>query len=158
MWLNVNRDSLYTSKNNIDSSTDMIEHEGTIDSINGNEYTIRITQSTACSECHAKHACIAADTKVKMVDVIDTSGRFKMNERVLLSGKTSIGYKAILWAFVLPLILLMAVVFVSISVWQISELQAALVALASLVPYYALLYTTRHKMSEKLAFTIKKLN
>ena len=158
MWLNVNRDSLYTSKNNIDSSTDMIEHEGTIDSINGNEYTIRITQSTACSECHAKHACIAADTKVKMVDVIDTSGRFKMNERVLLSGKTAIGYKAILWAFVLPLILLMAVVFVSISVWQISELQAALVALASLVPYYALLYTTRHKMSEKLAFTIKKLN
>ena len=136
----------------------MIEHEGTIDSINGNEYTIRITQSTACSECHAKHACIAADTKVKMVDVIDTSGRFKMNERVLLSGKTAIGYKAILWAFVLPLILLVAVVFVSISVWQISELQAALVALASLVPYYALLYTTRHKMSEKLAFTIKKLN
>ena len=136
----------------------MIEHEGTIDSINGNEYTIRITQSTACSECHAKHACIAADTKVKMVDVIDTSGRFKINERVLLSGKTSIGYRAVLWAFVLPLILLMSVVFVSISVWQVSELQAALVALASLVPYYALLYIGRHKMSEKLAFTIKKLN
>ena len=130
----------------------MIEHEGTIDSINGNEYTIRITQSTACSECHAKNACIAADTKVKMVDVIDTSGRFKINERVLLSGKTSIGYRAVLWAFVLPLILLMSVV------WQVSELQAALVALASLVPYYALLYIGRHKMSEKLAFTIKKLN
>ena len=45
----------------------MIEHEGTIDNINGYEYTIRITQSTAC-ECHAKHACVAADTKVKMVD------------------------------------------------------------------------------------------
>ena len=136
----------------------MIEHEGTIDNINGNEYTIRITQSTACSECHAKHACIAADTKVKMVDVVDTSGRFKMNERVLLSGKTSIGYKAILWAFVLPLILLMGVVFVSISVWHMGELQAALIALVSLVPYYILLYTLREKMSEKLAFTIKKLN
>lgn len=136
----------------------MIEHEGTIDNINGNEYTIRITQSTACSECHAKNACIAADTKVKMVDVVDTSGRFKMNERVLLSGKTSIGYKAVLWAFVLPLILLMGVVFVSISVWQMGELQAALIALVSLVPYYTLLYTTRKKMSEKLAFTIKKLN
>ena len=136
----------------------MIEHEGTIDNINGHEYTIRITQSTACSECHAKHACIAADTKVKMVDVVDTSGSFKMNERVLLSGKTSIGYKAILWAFVLPLILLMGVVFVSISVWHMGELQTALIALVSLVPYYALLYTMREKMSEKLAFTIKKLN
>jgi sigma-E factor negative regulatory protein RseC len=81
-----------------------------------------------------------------------------MNERVLLSGKTSIGYKAILWAFVLPLILLMGVVFVSISVWHMGELQAALIALVSLVPYYILLYTLREKMSEKLAFTIKKLN
>ncbi len=136
----------------------MIEHEGTIDNINGNEYTIRITQSTACSECHAKNACIAADTKVKMVDVKDTSGLFKMNERVLLSGKASIGYKAVLWAFVFPLILLMGVIFVSVSLWHISELQAALVALLALVPYYALLYILRHKMSEKLAFTIKKLN
>ncbi len=136
----------------------MIEHEGTIDTINGNQYTIRITQSTACSECHAKDACIAADTKVKMVEVIDTSGRFKKNERVLLSGKTSIGYKAVLWAFVLPLILLMSVIIISTSILHLSELQAALVALVALVPYYAFLYVMRRRMGEKLAFTIKKLN
>ena len=153
----MNNDSLYTS-NYIHSTIDMIEHEGTIDSINGNQYTIRITQSTACSECHAKGACMAADTKVKMVDVVDSSGQFKMNERVLLSGKTSIGYKAVLWAFVLPLILLLGVIFVSTSVWHLSELQAASLALVALAPYYTLLYVVRHKMGEKLAFTIKKLN
>ena len=136
----------------------MIEHEGTIDNIKGNEYTIRITQSTACSECHAKGVCIAADTKVKMVDVLDTSGRFKLNERVLLSGKTSIGYKAVLWAFVLPLILMIGVVFASVSIWHVGELQAALLSLVALVPYYALLYMVRRKMGEKLAFSIKKLN
>jgi sigma-E factor negative regulatory protein RseC len=136
----------------------MIEHEGTIVNIDGNQYTIRITQSTACSECHAKGACIAADTKVKIVDVLDTSGRFKLNERVLLTGKTSIGYRAVLWAFVLPLILMMSVIFASISIWHVGELQAALMALVSLVPYYTLLYAIRRKMGEKLAFTIKKLN
>ena len=136
----------------------MIEHEGTIDNINGNQFTIRITQTTACSECHAKGACMAADTKVKMVDVVDTSGQFKLNERVLLSGKTSIGYKAILWAFVLPLILMMSVIFASISIWHVGELQAALMALVALVPYYGLLYLVRRKMGEKLAFSIKKLN
>ena len=103
----------------------MIEHEGTIDSIDGNRYTICITQSTACSECHAKGACMAADTKVKIVDVVDSSGQFKVNERVLLSGKTSIGYKAVLWAFVIPLILLLSLIFVSTSVWHLSEIQAA---------------------------------
>ena len=136
----------------------MIEHEGTIDTINGNQYTIRITQSTACSECHAKGVCIAADTKVKMVDVLDTSGHFKLNERVLLSGKTSIGYRAVLWAFVLPLILMMSVIFASISVWYMGEIQAAFMGLGALVPYYTLLYIVRNKMSEKLAFSIKKLN
>lgn len=136
----------------------MIEHEGTIDNINGNQYTIRITQSTACSECHAKSACISADTKEKIVDVIDASGKFKLHERVLLSGKTSIGYKAVLWAFVLPLILMMSVIFASTSIWHIGELQSALMALVALVPYYSVLYIARHKMGEKLAFTIKKLN
>lgn len=136
----------------------MIEHEGTIDNINGNQYTIRITQSSACSECHAKGACMASDTKVKMVDVVDTSGQFKLHERVLLLGKTSIGYKAVLWAFVIPLILLISVIIASTSIWQVNELQAALLALVSLVPYYALLYIIRHKMGEKLAFSIKKLN
>ena len=136
----------------------MIEHEGTIDNINGNQYTIRITQSSACSECHAKGACMAADTKVKMVDVVDTSGQFKLHDRVLLLGKTSIGYKAVLWAFVIPLILLISVIIASTSIWQVNELQAALLALVSLVPYYALLYIIRHKMGDKLAFSIKKLN
>lgn len=136
----------------------MIEHEGTIDNISGNQYTIRITQSTACSECHAKGACMAADTKEKMVDVLDTSGQFKLNERVLLSGKTSIGYKAVLWAFVLPLILMICVVFGSISIWHVGELQAAFMSLLALVPYYVILYMVRRKMGEKLAFSIKKLN
>ena len=101
---------------------------------------------------------MAADTKIKMVDVIDSSGAFKLNERVLLLGKTSIGYKAVLWAFVLPLILLICVIVASTSIWHVSELRAALLALGALVPYYALLYIVRHKMGEKLAFTIKKLN
>lgn len=137
---------------------DMIEHEGVIDNINGNRYTVRITQKTACSDCHAKGACIAADTKVKMVQVTDSSGRFRLNEKVLLAGKASIGYRAVLWAFVLPLILLMCVVFVLISFLHVSELRAALFALVALLPYYALLYTMRDRMSEKLAFTIKKIN
>ena len=136
----------------------MIEHEGIIDSINGNQFTIRILQNSACSECHAKSACMAADTKEKIVDVIDSSGQFKLYERVLLFGKTSIGYKAILWAFVLPLILLIVVIFAATSIWHIGELQAALLALVALVPYYAFLYVIRRKMGEKLAFTIKKLN
>ena len=136
----------------------MIEHEGIIHSINGNNFTILISQNSACSECHAKGACMAADTKEKMVNVFDDSGMFRLNERVMLLGKTSIGYKAILWAFVIPLILMIGVIVAATSIWSISELQAALMSLIVLVPYYAFLYIARFKMADKLAFTIKKLN
>ncbi|MDD4245862.1 MAG: SoxR reducing system RseC family protein [Dysgonamonadaceae bacterium] len=117
-----------------------------------------MTQNSACSDCHAKGACMAADTKEKMVDVLDSSGQFKLNDRVLLIGKTSIGYKAVLWAFVIPIIIMVGAIFAATSVWHVGELQAALAALITLVPYYAFLYLLRHKMGEKLAFTIKKLN
>jgi len=136
----------------------MIEHEGIIQNINGNQFTICITQNSACSDCHAKGACMAADTKEKMVDVLDSSGQFKLNERVLLIGKTSIGYKAVLWAFVIPIIIMVGVIFAATSIWHVGELHAALAALITLVPYYAFLYLLRHNMGEKLAFTIKKLN
>lgn len=136
----------------------MIEHEGTIRKIDGNQLTILISQNSACSECHAKGACMAADTKEKMVDVVDDTGMYRLNERVMLLGKTSIGYKAILWAFVIPLILMIGVIVASTSIWDIGELQAAFMSIFVLAPYYAFLYMVRAKMGERLAFTIKKLN
>ena len=136
----------------------MIEHEGTIRKIDGNQLTILISQNSACSECHAKGACMAADTKEKMVDVVDDTGMYRLNERVMLLGKTSIGYKAILWAFVIPLILMIGVIVASTSIWDIGELQAAFMSIVVLAPYYAFLYMVRSKMGERLAFTIKKIN
>lgn len=136
----------------------MIEHEGYIRSIDGDKLTVSIIQNSACSECHARKACMAADTKEKMVDVIDTSGSYQVNERVVLLGKTSIGYRAIMWAFAIPLIILIVGVWLSTSTWNLTEMQSALVALCSLVPYYTLLYMLRHKMAGRLAFTINKSN
>ena len=136
----------------------MIEHEGTIRKIDGNQLTILISQNSACSECHAKGACMAADTKEKMVDVVDDTGMYRLNERVMLLAKASIGYKAILWAFVIPLILMIGVIVASTSIWDIGELQAAFMSIIVLAPYYAFLYMVRAKMGERLAFTIKKLN
>ncbi len=136
----------------------MIEHEGTIHKIDGNQLTVLISQNSACSECHAKGACMAADTKEKMVNVVDDTGKYRLNERVMLSGKTSIGYNAILWAFVIPLILMIGVIVASTSIWDIGELQAACMSITVLAPYYVFLYMVRSKMGKRLAFTIKKLN
>jgi sigma-E factor negative regulatory protein RseC len=134
----------------------MIEHEGIIERINGNLVTVRILQQSACSACHAKGVCMAADAKEKLVEVTDSSGRFRENERVIIEGKESIGYKAVFWAFVLPLVILLLTLILTLSLLNFNETTAAIGAMAALIPYYLLLYLLRKKMASSFQFAIKK--
>ncbi len=134
----------------------MIEHEGIIEKINDHQVTVRILQQSACSACHAKGVCMAADSKEKLVEVVDFSGRFRKNERVIIEGKESMGHKAVFWAFVLPLIILILMLILSLSLWNFSEIEAAISAMVALIPYYLILYLLRKKMANSFQFTIKK--
>jgi len=136
----------------------MIEHEGIIEKINGNHITVRILQQSACSACHAKGACTAAEAKEKLVDVSDYSGQFRENERVIVAGKESTGYNAVLWAFVFPLIILIGMLVLTTSVWRFNETEAAAGSIIALAPYYIVLYLLRHKMANTFRFSIKKIN
>ncbi len=136
----------------------MIEHEGIIEKINGNNITVRILQKSACSSCHAKGACMSADFKEKQVDVSDFSGKFVENEQVIIEGKESLGYKAILWAFVLPLVIILVALVLTLNLWNYSETEAALSSIIALIPYYILLYLFRNKMAKSFKFNIKKTN
>lgn len=134
----------------------MIEHEGIIEKINDHQVTVRILQQSACSACHAKGVCMAADSKEKLVEVVDLSGRFRENERVIIEGKESMGHKAVFWAFVLPLIILILTLILSLSLWNFSEIEAAISAMVALIPYYLILYLLRKKMANSFQFTLKK--
>jgi len=134
----------------------MISHEGIIEEIKGSQVTVRILQQSACSACHAKGVCMAADSEEKFIEVADFSGRFHENERVIIEGKTSMGYKAVLWAFVIPLAILILTLFLTLLLWNFSEMKAALIAIAALIPYYLILYLLRKKMANSFKFSIKK--
>ncbi|MCW1735805.1 SoxR reducing system RseC family protein [Anaerorudis cellulosivorans] len=134
----------------------MIEHEGIIEHIDGNHIKVRILQQSACSACHAKRYCTAADSSEKTVDVVDYSGQFKVNDRVTIEGKTSLGYKAVWWAYGIPLILIVSMVILSTYMWHLNEIQGALLSVSILAPYYIVLYFLRNKMTKIFTFTIKK--
>lgn len=136
----------------------MIEHEGIVEQIKDNRITVRILQQSACSGCHAKGACMAADSKEKLIDVNDFSGQFRLHEKVIIQGRESMGYKAVLWAFVIPLIILVSMIILTVSVWQLGEIQAALTSILALAPYYLILFLLRNKMANSFQFIIKKTN
>ena len=136
----------------------MIEHEGIIEKVKGNNITVRILQKSACSDCHARAACMASDSKEKLVDIWDYTGMFQENESVIIEGKKSIGYKAVFWAFVLPLLFLILVLVLSLTLWNLSDTEAALASLVALIPYYCVLYFFRNRMANSFRFSIKKTN
>lgn len=133
----------------------VIEHPGTILTIQNGVARIQITQYAACSGCHARSSCLLSDYSEKEIEVPCTDERLQAGDSVIITGSTQIGNKAVRLAFLYPSILLFFVLFVVLHCTQ-NELAAGIVALAALIPYYAVLYLLRDKLKKQLVFSIKK--
>ena len=134
-----------------------IRHQGIVENIDGAHLQVRIVQTSACATCSIKGHCTSADTEEKLIDVINTeNGSYLPGDRVWVVGALSMGAQAVLWAFILPFLLLIISLFVLMAVWG-DELGAALVALATLVPYYYILWLLRYRMKRKFSFTVQRM-
>lgn len=138
--------------------TNNIEHQGIVENIDGMHIAVRIVQTSACSTCVAAGHCNASEMKVKIIDVYTAEFQnYSIGQEVRLYGSSSMGMQAVLWAFGVPFIILVFVLSVLQLGLGLSEVVSALGALASLIPYYVVLYLLRYKMSKKFSFTIKPI-
>lgn len=134
----------------------IIEHSGIINHINGKHIRVQILQESACSGCHAKGACSAADMKDKFVDVESDGSDFKVGEQVTLYGQSSMGLFAVLLAFVFPFLLILLTLFV-LKNYIDNEAISGSIALGALLPYFIILSFFNQKLKTKLKFHIRKL-
>ena len=141
----------------ITNMSESINHNGDIEKIDGGTVYVRIIQQSACSGCHAKSMCTASESKAKVIEVPDNSGKFHVNEEVQLCGRSSLGLQAVLLAFIFPLIIVFATIVTGTSM-QLEETTCGLTGLLLLVPYYCILYFLRDKLKKRFIFTLKKLN
>lgn len=133
----------------------IIEHSGIIHQINGKHIRVQITQTSACSDCHAKSACTAADKKDKYIDVeAANSTNYQVGDEVTLYGQSAMGLFAVLLAFVLPFLLVLGVLFI-LNNFMDNEVLAGVIALGVLIPYYIILSFFDTKLRSKLKFHIK---
>lgn len=133
-----------------------IIHRGTVKSVDGKHISVEIAQASACSACVAKKLCNSSESKDKLVDVVcDEATTYAVGEDVLLTGSLEMGLKAVWWAYIAPLLLLVAVLLVAGA--SGNEPLAALSALAVLAVYYGLLYLNRGRLTRKFSFTIKHI-
>ena len=135
-----------------------IKHLGIVENINGSRLKVRIVQSSACSSCSVKGHCSASETKEKIIDDYNKNGvPCQIGERVMIVGTTSMGMKAVFLAFVLPFVVLLLALIFSLKLTGGDEVLSALISLATLVPYYLIIYMCRQKISRSFMFTLESI-
>ncbi len=134
-----------------------IKHFGVIQSIESNHVKVRIAQTSACETCSASGHCSASESKEKIIDVynVPKQQQFKVGDGVILVESQATGMKAVFLGFGIPFLILIATLFISMKLTA-NEPFAALLSLASLIPYYAILYIMRGKLRRKLTFHIEQ--
>ena len=138
--------------------TNIIEHRGTVENINGSHIQVRIVQTSACSTCSIKGHCNASESKEKLIDVYDQNATdFYIGQNVKVMGTTSMGMQAVILAFGVPFIVLFITLYITMQITD-NELISALVGLSSLIPYYIILYINKGRLRKKFSFDIKPIN
>ena len=133
----------------------LISHSGIVEKVDGDKVFVRIEQQAACSACHARQACMASDKREKIIEVVDESVPYSIHDEVVVSTRSAVGLWAVAVAFVLPLLVAVAVVVVSLHVSG-NEAVGALAGLFALIPYYAVVYLFRDRLKKKIVFTLTK--
>ncbi|MDR0698900.1 MAG: SoxR reducing system RseC family protein [Tannerella sp.] len=132
-----------------------IRHQGIVEKVEKHKVFVRIEQLTACSACHARTACLASDKKDKIIEVDDPSGAYAASEQVIVSVRSSVGFFAVLTAFVIPLACVVIAVIIGTNKSG-NEGIGGLAGLLTLILYYLILYIFRDKMRRKFVFSLSK--
>ena len=135
--------------------TNFIQHPGEIMSIKDGVVCVKIEQTSACVSCQVKGICSAAEKQDKTIEVDLPDETFKEGDKVLIFEKSSLGFKAVLYAYVIPLSIVVFILFFLL-LFSKNEVFAGIIALLSLVPYYIIFSLLKKKLKKTFVFTLKK--
>ena len=132
---------------------DMIRHDGIVLSIGDDMARVRITQSSACSACKARHMCMSAESQTKEMDVTPLEP-LHIGDEVEVCVQPKLGWKAVTLAYILPFIVLVSVIFV-LNRW-VDETIVGIIALCAIGVYYLILSLFKGKLQREFSFTARK--
>lgn len=137
------------------SCTGSERRSGVVVAVTPTEVTVKIQQLSACTGCHAKDFCTTADSQDRLL-TIPTQGRhYEPGQAVLVEARDSIGRRAILLAFLLPLFLLL--LGLGLHALGLSEGPSIALSLVLLVLYGLLLYASRGRLARSLRLELHPL-
>ena len=140
------------------SQSSEISHKGKVLTITPETTIVEIVSESACASCHAKGMCSLGDVKTKIVELPTSPwNKFEPGDEVDVVFKASMGHRAVFLAYVIPLVV-MVLVLLGASFFNLSELNSALAALVAVALYYFCLYLMRGRIKKEYIFNLKKYN
>ena len=130
-----------------------IRHKGIVERIDGDTAVVRIAQTSACAACHAAKMCMASESREKRIEARLTRP-VAVGDEVDVVVREELGWLAVLLAYIIPFVLLVAAVagFGKVG-W--SEAKAGTAALVSVAIYYIVLRLFRDRLQRKFTFYIE---
>ena len=137
------------------NESNTISHEGIVTKITDDELEIKILAQSACAACHAKSACGMGEQAEKTLTVPRPQGReFTLNQKVNVKMAIGQGNKAAVLAYLIPIVLLLAVLFTCLGLGMNDGL-SALVGIIALIPYYIILYLRRDQLKKRFDYIVE---
>lgn len=131
-----------------------ITHDGVVTKIDGRLVTVQFVQRSACADCHAKMLCSSGDAKQRFIEADSYGQTYSVGEEVEVEVTNQLAWTAMLYAFGLPTVLALVVLFSVNGI--IGDIMACFASLASLVVYYVILYFFREKLDRKVVFVLRR--
>ncbi|MBR4325713.1 MAG: SoxR reducing system RseC family protein [Bacteroidales bacterium] len=130
-----------------------INHDGQVVEISDNKVVAEIFVSEACGTCQAKGLCHTNGKRVRVEAEAEPGQEFQVGQKVKIAFTPTLAMSSVLLAYVLPLVLMFAVMFTLIAITGSQDV-GCLCGLAVLPVYYTILYMLRHKLRRKFKFSI----
>lgn len=136
-------------------SKEKVSHSGVITNILDESIEVQILSKSACAACNIKSACNIAEMQEKKIMIPKPDDRqFSIGQNVTVSMTIKQGNKAVVYAYLIPAILIIVMVF-TLNAFNIDEGLNAMISVGSLIPYYLILFLLRKKLKSKFEYIIE---
>ena len=131
-----------------------VSHEGIVTEIDNNNIQIKILSKSACASCNIKTACNMSEMQEKIITIAAPKDKeLSVGQEVKVSIALGQANKAVIFAYVIPSIILISMIFI-LNGFKIDEGINALISIGSLIPYYLILFIFKDKIKRNFEYEI----
>ena len=136
-------------------SSGTIRQSATVIRVDAAEIEVEVCRPEACAACKAKSVCSEGGGEGKRMTLVNDGQGYRVGEQIQLVMRRSAGLKAVVIAYLVPVVLVVAALLI-FQATPMSDTTAALLTLGILVLYFVIIRLLRGRIHNQLTIEIEK--